>query len=97
MLRAASIGSVLARANGDLPNDAGMRQYGGGDRRSPVWTPLDPNGKSVAGALNKGGLFYADTGHTVVPPFLDWWAAESPCLGVGMSTEARRHPDGPVR
>jgi len=73
VLRAASIGSVLARANGDLTNDAGLRRYGGGDRRSPVWTSLDPNGKAVASALDKGGQFYADTGHTVVSPFLDWY------------------------
>jgi hypothetical protein len=75
VLRAAPIGTVIARANGDLTTDVGVRALGGGDRRSSVWTPLDPNGNSVANATAKGGVFFEDSGHTVTDDFLEWYQA----------------------
>ncbi len=75
VLAAASIGTVLARANGDLTNSSGQRRFGGGDPRHAVWTPLDPNGNSVARALDRGGIFFEGTGHTVTDAFLDWYRA----------------------
>lgn len=84
VLRAADIGAVLARANGDLANDAGLRRYGGGDRRSGIWTALDPNSNAVANSLAKGGQFYSDTGHTVNSPFLDWYQANDGVYYLGL-------------
>lgn len=75
VMRAAPIGSVLAKANGDLVTDVGVRAFGGGDRRSSVWTPLDPNGDSVANSVSKGGVFFQETGHTVTDDFLTWYQA----------------------
>jgi hypothetical protein len=73
VLRSAPIGTILARAHGDLTNTNGQRRLGGGDRRSAVWTPLDPNGDSVARALNSGGIYFEGTGHTVTGDFLGWY------------------------
>jgi len=73
VLRAAPIGTLLARANGDLTNHTGQRRLGGGDPRHAVWTPLDPNGNSVARALNGGGIYFEGTGHTVTGDFLDFY------------------------
>lgn len=75
VMRAAPIGSVLAKANGDLTTDVGVRALGGGDRRSSVWTPLSANGDSVARAIDKGGVFFQETGHTVTDDFLTWYQA----------------------
>jgi hypothetical protein len=73
VLHAAPIGAILARANGDLTNSAGQRRLGGGDRRSAVWTPLDPSGDSVARAIDNGGIYFDTTGHTITGDFLSWY------------------------
>ena len=76
VLQAAPIGSAFARANGDLPTvGSGQRRLGGGDPRSAVWTPLDPNGNSVAQAIDRGALYFENTGHTVSGSFLNWFNA----------------------
>jgi lipoprotein-anchoring transpeptidase ErfK/SrfK len=73
VLHAAPIGQALARANGDLTTSSGQRRLGGGDPRSAVWTPLDPNGTSLANALERGALYFEQTGHTLSGDFLDWY------------------------
>lgn len=75
VLHAAPIGQTLARANGDLTTSSGQRRLGGGDPRSGVWTPLNPNGSSLANALERGALYFENTGHTVSGRFLDWFNA----------------------
>ncbi len=76
VLQAAPIGSALARANGDLATaGSGQRRLGGGDPRSAVWTPLDPNGNSLANAIERGAVYFETTGHTVAGQFLDWYNA----------------------
>src|SRR5690606_26709011 len=75
VLHAAPIGQALARANGDLASNTGQRNYGGGDPRSGVWTPLDPGGNSLANATERGAVYSENTGHTLAGAFLDWYNA----------------------
>ncbi|MGH2551888.1 MAG: L,D-transpeptidase family protein [Thermomicrobiales bacterium] len=75
VMRAAPIGSVIATATGDLTTDVGVRAFGGGDRRSSVWTPLDPNGDSANNAVARGGVFFQESGHTLTDDFLTWYQA----------------------
>jgi hypothetical protein len=85
VLRAAPIGSVLAKANGDLTTGgSGLRALGGGDRRSSVWTPLSANGDSVANAVAKGGVFFEASGHTVTEDFLSWYQANDGIYYLGL-------------
>lgn len=59
---------------GDFRAD-GRREGGGGDRRTNSWRPLDPNGNAVQRAVNGGGTFSSQTGHTITNEFLTWYQA----------------------
>jgi hypothetical protein len=93
VLHAAPIGPALARANGDLATPSGHRRLGGGDPRSAVWTPLDPNGNSVASAIARGAVYFERTGHTLSGQFLDWYNANDGrwYLGQPISQVFTRH------
>ncbi|MFL5762121.1 MAG: L,D-transpeptidase [Thermomicrobiales bacterium] len=65
-------GQVLSHRVGTLRRD-GRRAFGGGDNRTHAWRWVDPNGNAAQKAVNNGGEYIADTGHTITGAMLDWY------------------------
>lgn len=51
----------------------GRRYDGGGQRRSKVWIALSPESQTVQRAIDDGGIYFEDTGHTLKGAFLEWF------------------------
>lgn len=74
---------------GQVPNASaglartGRRAEGGGNRRSPAWRPLSAESKSVSRAIESGGLFFEETGHTLKGSFLDWYSTHEGHFYIG--------------
>jgi len=49
------------------------RDNGGGNRRAPAWRPLPSESSSVSRAIESGGVFFEETGHTLKGSLLDWY------------------------
>lgn len=50
-----------------------QRRLGGGDRRVDLWRQRDPAEEAVARVLAAGGIFVAETGHTISGDILTWY------------------------
>jgi hypothetical protein len=89
--RLMSIGHLTLTAQADGLRADGRRDAGGGDPRVSVWTPVDPNGQSVANAIAAGGRFFEETGHTLTDEFLAFWNAHEGWfyLGAPISQQLR--------
>jgi len=81
---------VLSHRVGQMRRD-GRRAYGGGDIRTFAWRKVDPNGTAAARAINSGGEYVGDTGHTIVGDMLDFYNShEGPYyLGNPISQQVR--------
>ena len=53
----------------------GRRGGGGGDRRHAQWSWIPPDSQAAARAEAEGGIYVAETGHTIRGPFYDWYAS----------------------
>lgn len=58
----------------DLRRDS-RRANGGGNRRSWAWRPLSPESAPATSAVEAGGIYFEETGHTLKGSFLDWYQA----------------------
>jgi L,D-transpeptidase catalytic domain len=63
---------VLSHRVGNVRRD-GRRANGGGDSRKFAWRWVDPNGNAAQNAINSGGQYIGDTGHTIVGDMLAWY------------------------
>jgi hypothetical protein len=73
IIRLMPIGYTALTAAGGTANSRGLRTYGGGDRRRSSWSALDSGGQSAARAVDDGGIFDQNTGHTITGAFADWY------------------------
>jgi hypothetical protein len=65
-------GTVLNHRVGNLRRD-GHRALGGGDSRPYAWSWVDPSGSAAQKAINSGGIYASDTGHTITGDILAWY------------------------
>jgi hypothetical protein len=63
---------VLNHRVGNMRRD-GKRAYGGGDSRTHPWRWVDPAGSAAQRAINAGGIYASDTGHTITDEMLAWF------------------------
>ncbi len=75
IMRLMPIGPVALSARLDRVRRDGRRGFGGGDRRYAAWQPLPPDSRAAARAIAEGGIYVADTGHTVRGAFYEWYAS----------------------
>lgn len=75
LVQLAPIGSeLIADQTSSLRRDK-RRQAGGGDPRGSIWLGLEPGSTAVMRALDDGGFYDDNTGHTVSRDFADWYNA----------------------
>jgi hypothetical protein len=86
-------GDVLSHRVGNMRRD-GRRAYGGGDNRSFAWRWVDPNGSAAQKALNSGGEYVGDTGHTIVGDMLDWYNSHEGPYYLGNPLTQQLHERG---
>ena len=65
-------GAVASNGRTGLKRD-GRRRGGGGDARLPLWRSVSPDGPSARRAVESGGVYFEETGHTVVGDLLAWY------------------------
>jgi hypothetical protein len=64
---------ILENRSGELRRD-GKRQGGGGDRRAQTWRSYGPESGVAQRAANEGGIFNAESGHSITGEFQDLYA-----------------------
>lgn len=72
-MRMAPLGALMATRFDPVAQSESRRPRGGGDRRTSIWSPLDPAGQTVAIATESGGAYFEVTGHTLAGRFLDFY------------------------
>lgn len=63
---------LLENRTGELRRD-GKRQGGGGDRRSSTWRSYGEGSGVAQRAAERDGIFDADSGHSIIGEFQDWY------------------------